>query len=106
MINELIPYEELGLTKSRLDIINNFVYYKKQVETFETELKEKFKELVENEVIPVNSVDLGGVILSYKKAYTTKRVDTDKLKEDGLYDNYLKKSEVKSSVSMSVKKED
>ena len=43
MINELIPYEELGLTKSRLDIINNFVYYKKQVETFETELKEKFK---------------------------------------------------------------
>lgn len=106
MTNNLIPYEELGITESRLDIINNFVYYKKQVETFESEIKDKFKELVESGAIPVNSIDLGGIILSYKKPYTTKRVDTDKLKEDGIYEDYLKKSEVKSSVSMTVKKED
>lgn len=106
MNNNLIPYEELGLTNERKEIISQFVYYKKQIETFESELKDKFKELVESGEIPVTSIDLGNIVLSYKKAYTTKRVDTDKLKEDGIYDDYLKTSEVKSSVSMAVKKED
>ena len=46
------------------------------------------------------------MILSYKKPYTRKSVDTDKLKDDGLYDNYLKETEVNSSVSMTIKKEE
>ena len=46
------------------------------------------------------------MILSYKKSYTTKRVDTDKLKADGIYENYLKESQVNSSVSMAIKKEE
>ena len=31
MNNNLIPYEELGLTESRKEIINQFIYYKKQL---------------------------------------------------------------------------
>lgn len=106
MNNNLIPYEQLGLTTDRQEIISKFIFYKKQVESFESEIKEKFKELVESGDIPVNSIDLGDMILSYKKSYTRKSVDTDKLKEDGLYDNYLKETEVNSSVSMAIKKEE
>lgn len=105
MNNELVPFEELGLTTEKLEVINKFCYYKKAVEDFELDLKEKFKELVENGIIPVSSIDLGAVVLSYKKGYTKKSVDTDKLKEDGIYDSYIKTSEVNSSVSMAVKKE-
>lgn len=105
-MNNLIPYKELGLTKDRLDIINKFVYYKKEVESFESELKDKFKEMVESGIIPVNSIDLGGIMLSYRKSYTSKKVDTDKMKNDGIYESYIKDTEVKSSVSMTVKKEE
>lgn len=105
MNNNLIPYEELGLTESRKEIINQFIYYKKQVEEFESEIKDRFKDMVESGEIPVNSIDLGGMILSYKKSYTRKSVDTDKLKADGIYDDYLKESQVDSSVSMAIKKE-
>ena len=105
MNNDLIPYEQLGLTQDKLDIIDKFCYYKKAVENFESELKDKFKELVENGEIPVSSIDIGNVILSYRKAYTKKSLDTNKLKEDGIYDDYVKETEVKSSVSMSIKEE-
>ena len=105
-MNNLIPYEELGLTKDKLDIINKFVYYKKEVESFESELKDKFKEMVESGIIPVNSIDLGGIMLSYRKSYTSKKVDTDKMKNDVIYESYIKDTEVKSSVSMTVKKEE
>lgn len=105
-MNNLIPYKELGLTKDRLDIINKFVYYKKEVESFESELKDKFKEMVESGIIPVSSIDLGGIMLSYRKSYTSKKVDTDKMKNDGIYESYIKDTEVKSSVSMTVKKEE
>lgn len=106
MNNNLIPYEELGLTEARKNIISQFIYYKEQVESFESEIKDKFKEMVESGDIPVNSIDLGDMMLSYKKGYTRKSVDTDKLKEDGLYDNYLKETEVNSSVSMTIKKKE
>lgn len=106
MNNNLIPYEELGLTEARKEIIEKFIYYKEQVESFESEIKDKFKEMVESGDIPVNSIDLGDMILSYKKSYTRKSIDTDKLKEDGLYDNYLKETEVNSSVSMTIKKKE
>ena len=105
MNNSLIPYEELGLTEARKEIITQFIYYKKQVESFESEIKDKFKELVESGEIPVNSIDLGDMILSYKKSYTRKSVDTDKLKADGIYEDYLKETNVDSSVSMAIKKE-
>ena len=105
MNNNLIPYEELGLTAQRIEIIDNFIHYKKQVEEFESELKDKFKEMVESGEIPVNSIDLGDMILSYKKSYTRKSVDTDKLKADGIYEDYLKETNVDSSVSMAIKKE-
>lgn len=105
MNNDLIPYEQLGLTQDKLDIINKFCYYKKAVKDFESELKDKFKELVESGEIPVSSIDIGNVILSYRKAYTKKSVDTNKLKEEGIYDDYVKETEVKSSVSMSIKEE-
>lgn len=106
MNNSLIPYEDLGLTEQRQEIIDKFIFYKKQVESFENEIKEKFKAMVENGDIPVSSVDLGNMILSYKRGYTQKKIDTDKLKEDGIYDKYLKTTEVDSSVSMKIKKEE
>ena len=103
-MNNLIPYEALGLDNNKLETINKFVFYKKEVESFESDLKEKFKELVESGIIPVNSIDLGGIILSYKRGYSKKSIDNNKLKEDGIYEKYLSTSEVKSSVSMTVKK--
>ena len=106
MNNNLIPYEELGLTEARKEIIAKFIKYKKEVESFESEIKDKFKELVEAGDIPVSSIDLGDMILSYKRGYTRKSIDTDKLKEDGIYDKYLKETEVNSSVSMAIKKEE
>lgn len=105
-MNNIIPYEELGLTEQRQEVISKFIYYKKQVESFENEIKERFKEMVENGEIPVSSIDLGNMILSYKRGYTQKKIDTNKLKEDGIYDKYLKENTVNSSVSMTIKKEE
>lgn len=105
-MNSIIPYEDLGLTEQRQEVINKFIYYKKQVESFENEIKERFKEMVENGDIPVSSIDLGNMILSYKRSYTQKKIDTNKLKEDGIYDKYLKENIVNSSVSMTIKKEE
>lgn len=106
MNNNLIPYKELGLTEEKLEIIDKFCEYKKAVESFESELKDKFKELIESGIIPVSSIDLGSVVLSYKKGYTKKSVDTAKLKLDGIYEDYITSTDVKSSVSMAIKKEE
>lgn len=103
-MNNLIDYEQLGLSTERLEIIKQYVYYKEQVESFEQGIKDAFKELVE-QGLPVSSVDLGNVILSYKNSYVKHSVDIDKLKEDGLYDKYLKDSTVNSTVIMKIKKE-
>ena len=38
--------------------------------------------------------------ITYKAAYTSPKVDTAKLKKDGLYDQYTKESQVKSSIQI------
>jgi len=106
MNNDLIPYEKLGLTPSRKEILNQFIYYRHLVDTFENEIKEKFKELVESGDIPVSSIDLGDIILSYKKPYTKKSIDVEKLKNDEIYNDYLKETKTKSSVSMTIKRKE
>lgn len=106
MNNDLIPYKELGLTPEKQEILRNFLYYKNEVKKFEKELKDSFKECVESGLIPVNSIDLGGFVLSYTKGYSKKQVDTQKLKEEGIYEVYTKTTEVKPSVSMKIKEEE
>lgn len=105
-MNDLIPYEELGLTQEVMQTIKNFLAAKNEFKKIEPEIKEAFKAKVESGEIPVNSIDCGEFILSYTKGYTKNQIYSQKLKADGLYDKYLKHIEVDASVSMKIKKEE
>ena len=74
--------------------------------------KYMFKDLFNGEVIIVTDDRVRNQKSDYLKAqqnWTNENLKNAKilaLKEDGLYDNYLKETEVNSSVSMTIKKKE
>lgn len=77
--------------------IKRFNELKKEVEEKDKALKKQILEYMENN--GVWEVDIEGVAkYSYIAPFKKKVVDTDALKEQGLYDSFTKESEVGSSV--------
>lgn len=97
-MNELVKVEN-GVIAVAEDLMLSFHEY--QVKKAEMEMKEKeFKEallkVMENN--DIKSFENDFVKVTYKAPTTRKSVDADKLKEQGLYDLFVKESNVKSSV--------
>lgn len=91
-------YEVGAIDKETFEMLESFRYYNEQYELFKYQLEKAMKE---------------NNIKSWKNDYFTatikedaiqKRVDTDRLKEDGLYDKYLKLVSVKGGLSIKFKK--
>lgn len=99
--NELVEqklFEVGAIDKETFEFLDTFLYYKDRYETFRYNLEKAMK-------------DNG--IKSWKNDYFTatvkeesiqKRVDTERLKEDGLYEKYLKLVPVKGSLEIKFKK--
>lgn len=77
--------------------IKKFNEMKKEVEAKDKALKKKILEYMEGN--GVYEVDIQGIAkFSYIAPFKKKVVDTEALKEQGLYDSFTKDSEVGSSV--------
>ena len=82
----------------------DFCAYMKQMKAIEEKTKEiKEAILKEMEERGISKIDLGDITITYKAPTTKKSIDSAKLKEDGLYDKYIKTSNMKSSIMIKVK---
>ena len=72
---------------------------KLQVE--EDKLKQALLEAMEKN--DIKKIENDVFTASYKRPYVSKRVDTKKLKEEGVYEYYAKETLVKSSIELSYK---
>lgn len=79
----------------------------KQIKDMEEKTKEiKEAILKEMETRGIENAVIGDVQIIYKRPSTKTSVDTKKLKENGLYEKYTKKSSVKSSITIKLGKEE
>ena len=92
-------YEVGAIDKETFEFLESFLYYQERYETFKYTLEQAMK-------------DNG--IKTWKNDYFTatvkddsiqKRVDTERLKEDGLYDKYLKLVSVKGGLQIKFRKD-
>lgn len=102
---ELVKVENGVITVSE-EIVNKIVVFNKkklEMDLIEKELKEKIKEAMEENNI-FETVNLGELKISYRKSSIRTTVDSKKLKEDmpDIFEEYSKKSNVSSSISLSV----
>lgn len=91
---QTIPQEKQAL------FINSLVQIKNMEKSIDS-IKQMILEEMEQR--GVYNIDLGKVLISYKPSYEKISIDSKKLKEDGIYEKYSKKSKVKSSIVIKVK---
>lgn len=101
-MNELIekdPVYEL-IPKEDVEFLIKFDEYKKRAKVIEESIKAKAQEFLEK-----NNVDefiQDGIRIYKTKPYTKKQVDLAALKEQGLYDEFLREIEVEGSIKVQV----
>lgn len=107
-MNELEVKEkfELLLPKKDIEFLKKFDEDEKRAKVLKDFIKKKGYEFLESNGLLEEGYEQDGVKLSYKKPFTKKVVDTQALKDEGLYELYTKDSEVSGSVSISFKYED
>ncbi len=82
-------------------LIKHYEEQKKQAEEQAKELRAAILEAMENN--GVTKFENERIRITYTPPTTSKRVDTDKLKAAGLYDEYLKETSVKAKVTITLK---
>ena len=95
---ELVKVENgsIVLAQEVEDTLRAFQVEKAKKEMLEKQLKNALLNAMEENGI--KSFKNENVTITYKEATTRKTVDTQALKEQGLYDSFVKESPVKSSV--------
>lgn len=103
-MNELVTKEDERyqliadqFTDEVLDMYYQYQAIKEQKEQFEFKLQKIFEEH------GIKSIDNDYWRTTYVPPHTTKRVDTQKLKDAGVYDEYCKETEVKGSLRVTIK---
>lgn len=97
---ELVKVENgsIVLAQEVEDTLRAFQVQKAKMEMLEKQLKASLLTAMEENGI--KSFKNENVTITYKEATTRKTVDTNALKEQGLYDAFVKESPVKASVSI------
>jgi hypothetical protein len=91
---------EIGaIDKETFEMLSSFRYYQDQYETFKYKLEKAMKDN------GIKKWDNEYFTATIKEESTQKRVDTDRMKEDGIYDKYLKLVLVKGGLQIRFKKE-
>lgn len=92
-VYELIPKEDV-------EFLIKFDEYKKRAKVVEESIKLKAQEFLEKNNVDEFTQD--GIRIYRTKPYTKKQVDLAALKEQGLYDEFLKEVEVEGSIKVQV----
>lgn len=94
--NKYLPF-----TQEETEMLRTFYELKAKVDILEAEKKEDIKQyMIENGIKSFENEDFK---ITYIPESTRKTVDTAKLKEQGLYETFLKESKVKDTVRISLK---
>ncbi len=95
--NTLIPDEVL-------DAYAQLEMYQDQIDTWQKSVKEKFLELAKKNFEETGEKTIGNhyVKVTYKPAYTQKRVDTEKMKKAGIYDEFTKEIDVAENIAIKI----
>lgn len=89
-----------------LDKQNAFKSILEQMRDMEKKSKEFKKAILkEMEDRGIDKVQIDNLVITRKAPYMSKRVDSEKMKQDGIYDKYTKDSLVNSSLLISFKEE-
>lgn len=99
--NELVEkklYEVGAIDKETFEMLVSYQYYREQYEEFIYELKKAFKDN------GIKKWETDDFTATYREESLQKRIDTERLKEDGLYEKYLKLVPVKDSLQIKFKK--
>lgn len=91
-------YEVGAIDKETYEMLESYKYYEDQFKIFKYKLE---KAMEEN---GIKKWDNDYFTATVKEDSTQKRVDTERLKEDGLYDQYLKLVFVKGGLQIRFKK--
>ena len=94
--NGIIQVAEAAMQK-----LYDFQVVKKEMEKTEKKIKEDILKAMEKN--DIKSFENEMIKITYKAPTTRKIVDTEALKEQGLYDAFMKESPVKASVVMTWK---
>lgn len=97
--NEIIP-------KEQIDFLIKFDEMEKRAKVLKDAIKESAKEFLIKNNLTEEGYSQDGIKLSYRKGGTKNIVDTQKLKDEGIYNYYLKESEYEDSVSIKVDYDD
>lgn len=100
--NELVEkklYEVGAIDEATYDLLEQYLTMKEQYEIFRYKLQ---KAMSEN---GIKSWKNDYFTATIKPESTQKRLDTERLKEDGVYNKYLKLVPVKESITIEFKKE-
>lgn len=100
--NELVEkklYEVGAIDKNTFDFLEQYQTVVEQYEIF------KYKLMLAMKENNIKSWKNDYFTATYKEEGTRKSVDIDRLKKDGLYDNYLKLSTTKESLMIKFRKE-
>lgn len=105
-MNNIVNYEEKALslfTKEDIEKLKKFDEIEAQVKALKKQrdeiLKSLFKESNESKF------ENDEIRIVYSKPHLRKSVDTQKMKDEGIYEYYLKESEVSDSIKIEVKYE-
>lgn len=105
-MNELQVIEQVNALFSPQDIelLERFDEIETRVKVLKKERNEILKPLMEQYYNETgnNTLKVGRLSVTYKRPTTRKTVDVEALKEQGLYDSFLKESQVSSSVTVNV----
>lgn len=92
-------FTDLGvIDKETYEILDSYLYYKEQLETFRYKLEKAMKEH------DIKKWDNDYFTAIDRADSVQKRVDVDKLKEDGIYEKYIKLVPTKGGLQIKFKK--
>jgi len=102
-MEQLVKVENgiIEVAAATMQKLYDFQVMKKEMEKTEKKIKEEILKAMEANGIKSFENDM--VRITYKDSYTKKAVDTEALKEQGLYESFTKESTVKASVVMTWK---
>ena len=103
MPNEVIQKEFYEIiSKDDIEFLKKFDEYKKRAKVIEDQIKKLEKDFLERNGLTEEGYEQDGVRFDYKKGYTKKVLDADALKEQGIYEDFLKEVKVSPTATITI----
>ena len=108
MENNVVLKEKFDviLSDEEIDLLIKFDEFEKRIKVMMDAKKEAIEQFIIDNNLTNDGYEDEKIKISYTKPYVRHDIDKEKLKAEGLYDMYLKDTNVKGSVKIKVKYED